>query len=298
MSSSGFRSGFVGILGRPNVGKSTLLNWICGQKVAIISDKPQTTRNRILGVLHREGSQIVFVDTPGMHETGKALNRYMQSVIAGVAGDVDIALYMVDATRSQGREDELALSLLPERSEVPVFLVVNKVDLAGEKAAEERIAQLTGRYSFAGVAAVSAINGTGTDELVNTISELLPEGVPYFPEDMVTDQPLGFRLAEIVREKLFDLTRDEIPYSTAVVVENMSTRSDGLMEVGAIIFIERESQKGMIIGKGGKMLREVGTQARKEMESQLDRKVFLQLWVKVKKGWTDREGLLRQMGYE
>ena len=191
----------------------------------------------------------------------------MQSVIAGVAGDVDIALYMVDATRAQGREDELALTLFPEKSEVPVFLVVNKVDLAGEKVADERVAELKSRYVFAGVASISALNGKGTDELVEMIRELLPEGVPYFPEDMVTDQPLGFRLAEIVREKLFDLTRDEIPYSTAVVVENMSTRSDGLMEVGAIIFIERESQKGMIIGKGGKMLREVGTQARKEMES-------------------------------
>jgi GTP-binding protein Era len=293
-----FRSGFVGILGRPNVGKSTLLNRICGQKVAIISDKPQTTRNRILGVLHQEGSQIVFVDTPGMHETGKALNRYMQSVIAGVAGDVDIVLYMVDASRSQGREDELALSILPENAQVPVFLVVNKVDLAGEQVSNERIEELKNRFSFSGVAAVSALNGTGTEELLAMILETLPEGVQYFPEDMVTDQPLGFRLAEIVREKLFDLTRDEIPYSTAVVVEELSTRSDGLLEVGATIFIERESQKGMIIGKGGRMLREVGTQARKEMEAQLDRKVFLQLWVKVKKGWTDREGLLRHMGYE
>lgn len=295
---TGFRSGFVGILGRPNVGKSTLLNRLCGEKLAIISDKPQTTRNRILGVSHREGSQIVFVDTPGMHETGKALNRYMQSVVAGVAGDVDIALYMVDATRAQGREDELVFSMLPKRARVPVFLVVNKIDLAGSKAAGERIEELESRYGFAGIAAVSALNGEGTQELVEMIMNVLPEGVPYFPEDMVTDQPLGFRLAEIVREKLFELTRDEIPYSTAVVVENIATRSDGLMEVGATIFIEKESQKGIIIGKGGRMLKEVGTQARREMESQLERKVFLDLWVKVKKGWTDREGLLRQLGYE
>ncbi|MDF1536864.1 MAG: GTPase Era [bacterium] len=295
---TGFRSGFVGILGRPNVGKSTLLNRLCGEKLAIISDKPQTTRNRILGVLHQEGSQIVFVDTPGMHETGKALNRYMQAVIAGVAGDVDIALYMVDATRAQGREDELALAMLPERPEVPVFLVVNKVDQAGSQAAAERAGELTGRYGFAGVAAVSALNGEGTGKLVEMILGALPEGVPYFPENMVTDQPLGFRLAEIVREKLFDLTREEIPYSIAVVVENIFTRPDGLMEVGATIFIEKESQKGIIIGKGGKMLRDIGSRARHEMESQLGKKVFLQLWVKVKKGWTDREGLLRQMGYE
>jgi GTP-binding protein Era len=211
---------------------------------------------------------------------------------------VDIALYMVDATRAQGREDELALSMLPERSSVPVFLVVNKMDLAGEETTLKRIEELKDRYAFSGIAAVSALNGTGMDELVNMIMDNLPDGVPYFPEDMVTDQPLGFRLGEIVREKLFDLMRDEIPYSIAVVVEEMSTRPDGLLEVGATIFIEKESQKGMIIGKGGRMLREVGTQARKEMEAQLDRKVFLQLWVKVKKGWTDREGLLRQMGYE
>ncbi len=295
---SGFRSGFVGILGRPNVGKSTLLNRLCGEKLAITSSKPQTTRNRILGVLHSPGSQIVFLDTPGMHETDRALNRYMQQVIAKVAADVDIAVYMADATRAHGREDGLTLSMLPADTRVPVLLVVNKADLVGPGEVAERIELLKGLYDFTDIFVISALTGAGTAELLEKVSHLLPEGVPYFPEDMVTDQPLGFRLAEIVREKLFDLTKEEIPYSTAVVVEEVATRDDGLMEVGATVFVEKESQKGIVIGKKGSMLLKVGTAARHEMESQLGRKVYLDLWVKVKKGWTDREGLLRQMGYD
>jgi GTP-binding protein Era len=295
---SGFRSGFVGILGRPNVGKSTLLNRLCGEKLAIVSSKPQTTRNRILGVLHRPDSQIVFLDTPGMHETDRAINRYMQQVIAKVAADVDIVVYMADVTRSHGREDSLTLSVLPTNTRVPVILVINKADLVGPEEVAERVELLEGLYDFTGTFVISAMTGAGTAQLVEKVSILLPEGVPYFPEDMVTDQPLGFRLAEIVREKLFDLTKEEIPYSTAVVVDHMATREDGLMEVGATVFVEKESQKGMVIGKKGSMLLKVGTAARHEMENQLGRKVYLDLWVKVKKGWTDREGLLRHMGYD
>jgi GTP-binding protein Era len=293
-----FRSGFVGILGRPNVGKSTLLNRLCGEKLAITSSKPQTTRNRILGVVHRPASQIVFLDTPGMHETDRAINRYMQQVISKVAADVDIVVYMADATRSHGREDALTLSMLPTGTRVPVLLVVNKSDLAGSGKAVERAEFLKGIYPFREAFIVSAVTGEGIDELLDRISLLLPEGVPYFPEDMVTDQPLGFRLAEIVREKLFDLTKEEVPYSTAVVVEDIASRENGLMEIGATVFVEKESQKGIVIGKNGKMLQEVGTAARNEMEARLGKKVYLNLWVKVKKGWPDREGLLRQMGYE
>jgi GTP-binding protein Era len=293
-----FRSGFVGILGRPNVGKSTLLNRLCGEKLAITSSKPQTTRNRILGVLHRPGAQIVFLDTPGMHETDRAINRYMQQVIARVAADVDIVVYMADATRTHGREDELTLSLMPCNREIPVLLVVNKADLSGFERAMERAHFLRVHFGFTDTLITSAVTGLGVGELVEKITAMLPEGDPYFPEDMITDQPLGFRLAEIVREKLFDLTREEIPYSTAVLVEEIATRKDGLMEVGATIFVERESQKGIVIGKRGGMLQKVGAAARQEMEKQLGRKVYLDLWVKVKKGWTDRENLLKQMGYE
>jgi len=294
---SQLRSGFVGILGRPNVGKSTLLNKLCGEKLAIISAKPQTTRNRILGVLHNPGSQIVFLDTPGMHEFGKALNRYMQDVITGVAKDVDTVIYMVDVTREHGREDNLTLELISRESGIPALLAVNKIDRVSAGQVQERIDLLTQRYSFDGIFPISALNGQGLEQLVERVTGLLPEGVPYFPEDMVTDQPLGFQLAEIVREKLFDLTEQEVPYATAVVVEDISPRQDGLIEVSAMIYVERETQKGIVIGKGGKMLREVGKAARKDMENLLEKKVFLQLWVKVRKGWTDREGLLRQLGY-
>jgi GTP-binding protein Era len=294
---SQIRSGFVGILGRPNVGKSTLLNKLCGEKLAIISAKPQTTRNRILGVLHNPGSQIVFLDTPGMHEFGKALNRYMQDVITGVAKDVDTVIYMVDVTREHGREDNLTLELISRESGIPVLLAVNKIDRVSGGQVQERIDLLTQRYSFDGIFPISALNGQGLEQLVERVTGLLPEGVPYFPEDMVTDQPLGFQLAEIVREKLFDLTEQEVPYATAVVVEDISPRQDGLIEVSAMIYVERETQKGIVIGKGGKMLREVGKAARKDMENLLEKKVFLELWVKVRKGWTDREGLLRQLGY-
>lgn len=294
---SEYRSGFIGILGRPNVGKSTLLNTLCGEKLAIISSKPQTTRNRILGVLHRPGSQLVFLDTPGMHEMDRALNRYMQGVISRVIDDVDVLIYMVDATRPHGREDRMAFDVLPPAGRVPVLLALNKVDRAREKLVGERIDQISAGYDFAGIYPISALKRIGLEPMVSRLTELVPEGVPYFPEDMVTDQPLGFSLAEIVREKLFEETQEEVPYATAVVVEDMTTRKDGLIEVSAIVYVERETQKAIIIGKGGSMLRRVGTAARKEMEGKLGKRVFLDLWVKVKKGWTDREGLLRQLGY-
>ena len=220
---SEFRSGFVGILGRPNVGKSTLLNRLCGEKLAITSSKPQTTRNRILGVLHGEGHQLVFIDTPGMHETDRAINRYMQSVISSVVGDVDVLLYMVDATREHGREDELALGMLSEAGDTPVILCVNKVDKAGEEAAAERIRQTSALFEFKSAHVVSAMRGSGVDELVAALKQMMAEAVPYFPEDMVTDQPLGFRLSEIIREKLFEQTREEIPYSIGVLVEDITT---------------------------------------------------------------------------
>jgi len=292
-----FRSGFVGIIGRPNVGKSTLLNRLCGEKIAIISEKPQTTRNRILGVLHRPGSQVVFVDTPGMHEEGKALNRYMQEVIAAVPADADIIIYMADVTREHGREDELALEILPRGGEVPVILALNKVDAAGRDEVDSRLSVLEEKFPFKARFAVSALSGKGIEGLLDQVTELLPEGVPYFPEDMVTDQPLGFALSEIVREKLFELTEQEVPYGTAVVVEEFSAEKKDLVEVAATVYVERDTQKGIIIGKGGRMLKEIGRAARLDMERKLGKKVYLELWVKVKKGWTDREGLLRQLGY-
>jgi GTP-binding protein Era len=295
---NGFRSGFAGILGRPNVGKSSLLNRLCGEKLAITSNKPQTTRNRILGVLHQSGVQVVFLDTPGMHETDRAINLYMKKVIASVASDVDVILYVVDATRAQGREDQMALNMLPDAVKIPVILVVNKADAAGIGKARERLDLVTERKTFTDSIIVSAATGEGTEELLEKIVRILPEGVPYFPENMITDQPLDFRLAEIVREKLFQRTRDEIPYSTAVVVDEMTPQENGLIRISATVYVEKESQKGIVIGKKGKMLKEVGTDARREMEGQLERKVFLDMRVKVKKDWTARESSLRHLGYE
>lgn len=294
---SSFRSGFVGILGRPNVGKSTLLNRVCGEKLAITSPKPQTTRTRVLGVLHRPGVQAVFLDTPGLHDSGRALGRSMKGIVAQVAGDVDVILFMVDATRAHGREDGMALRTVRENPRVPCILVVNKVDAAGPKAARERLDALESEHAFSGSILVSALTGEGTGELVEKVIGLLPEGVPYFPEGMVTDQPQAFRLGEIVREKLFDRTREEVPYSTAVMVEEMAEAGEDLIRVRCAVFVEKESQKGIVIGKGGKMLRDVGTAARLEMEALLGRKVFLEIRVKVKKDWPDRESLLKGMGY-
>jgi len=295
---TGFRSGFAGILGRPNVGKSTLLNRLCGEKLAIISNKPQTTRNRILGVLHQVDAQVVFLDTPGMHDTDRAINRYMKKVISRVVSDVDLILYMVDATRAHGREDQMALDLLPEAAVLPVILVVNKVDAAGSGKAGERLGQIRAGKEFSDSVIISAKSGEGIDQLLTKVKGLLHDGVPYFPEGMITDQPVEFRLAEIVREKLFQMTRDEIPYSTAVQIEEIVPQKNGTLKVFAVVYVEKDSQKGIVIGKRGEMLKDVGTRARREMEENLARKVFLDLRVKVKRGWTDRESSLRHLGYE
>lgn len=292
-----FRSGFVGILGRPNVGKSTLLNRVCGEKLAIISRKPQTTRTRVLGVLHRPEAQVIFLDTPGVHDPTRALGKAMKGVVAQVAADVDLILFMADATRPFGREDELALETLGSNPDSPCFLLVNKVDAAGVKEASRRLEDLKKEHPFKRSLQISALTGEGVKELVDLVVEDLPEGVPYFPEGMVTDLPLAFRLAEVVREKLFDRTREEIPYSTAVVVEGMEPLKEDLVHISCTVFVEKESQKGIVIGKGGRMLKDVGTAARPEMEALLGKKVFLEIRVKVKKDWPDREPLLRLIGY-
>jgi GTP-binding protein Era len=293
-----FRSGFAGILGRPNVGKSTLLNRLCGEKLAIVSKKPQTTRNRILGVLHRKDAQVVFLDTPGMHNKDRAINRYMKNVISRVVSDVDLILFVVDASRSHGREDGMTLELFPDTAKIPVILVINKVDVAGSGRANERLCQVEDERRFTDSVIISAKTGEGMPELLSKVVAALPEGVPYFPENMITDQPLDFRLAEIIREKLFQRMRDEIPYSTAVVIEEMSPQKNGIMRVSATVYVEKESQKGIVIGKGGEMMKEVGIYARREMEKRLSRKVFLDMRVKIRRGWTDHESSLRHLGYE
>lgn len=299
---STFRSGLVGLVGRPNTGKSTLLNTLCGEKISIVSPKPQTTRNRIMGVRHLPEAQLVFVDTPGLQAVDRALNRYMRGVVGEVVADVDALVYLVDATRVEGKEERMALEALRKAGkDTAVILAVNKADVAGGDKARARVAEVTGIFPFHSSFIISALTGEGVELLVRELASLVPWGPPYFPADMVTDQPLGFRLAEIVREALFAQTREEIPYSLAVVVDDLSRRTKGekagLTEVTATIYCEKENQKAIVIGKGGAMLKKVGAEARREMEKRLGTKVFLRLWVKVKEGWTSREDLLRQLGY-
>jgi GTP-binding protein Era len=288
-----FKSGFISIVGRPNVGKSTLLNAMLGEKIAITSDKPQTTRNRIAGIVNRPGAQLVFLDTPGIHKPVHRMNEYMVKAALGTYGEVDIILMLVEATEDPGGGDRFIIETL-KQVKTPVFLLINKVDLI-EK---ERLLPLIGKYSalfpFSEVIPVSALlNDLGG--LLDEIVRRLPAGPRYFPEDQLTDQPERFIVSELIREKIFELTKDEIPYSTAVVIEQMKEEPQ-LTRITAVIYVERDSQKGIVIGKGGAMLKQIGTMARQDSEKLLGVKIFLQLWVKVKKGWRENENMLRDLG--
>jgi len=290
-------SGFVSLVGKPNVGKSTLLNSILGEKVAIVSHKPQTTRNRILGVYTSSRGQIVFLDTPGIHHPTHKLNEYMVEVALATLQEVDTIVLITDGTRGITQEDRLALervfSLGKER---PVIGVVNKIDLLKPGEKERRLQELENQGPFTRVLALSALTGEGEDILLDTLLSLLPIGPYYYPPDMITDQPEEFWIAEIIREKIFLFTHQEIPYSTAVVVEDIKEKEE-ILVVEAIVYVERSSQKGIIIGHKGQMLKKIGEAAREEMERFLGIKVYLNLWVKVKEKWRKKEGALRELGY-
>jgi GTPase len=292
-----FRSGFVAIIGRPNVGKSTLLNRVLGEKVVITSDKPQTTRNRVQGIHNEPGAQIVFIDTPGVHPARSRLNRYMMETALAAVKGVDVVLWLVDATTFAQDRDELLLKVLAEIT-LPVILVVNKIDLVPKEKLLAGIAAHAQLHPFREVVPVSAATGDGVALLVKLVSDLLPEGVPYFPDDILTDLPERFIVAEMIREKVFRQTRDEIPYSTAVVIDSFKERPDGLVAIAATILVERDSQKGIIIGKRGAMLKKIGIQAREDVERLLGTKVFLELFVKVSSGWREDRQMLRELGYE
>jgi GTP-binding protein Era len=292
-----FHSGFVAIAGRPNVGKSTLLNAILGEKIVITSDKPQTTRNRIQGIHNLPGGQIVFIDTPGVHRAKSRLNRSLVDTAMEAIKGVDVVLFLVEATSSPAAESEMLLEMLSGVT-VPVFLLINKVDLV-EKS---RLLQLMERYSalfpFREIVPVAALRGEGVEHLVNLVCSYLPEGPAYFPDDILTDLPERFVVAEMIREKVFRLTRDEIPYSVAVQVESFTERPDGgVIAIAAVIFVERDSQKGIIIGQRGAMLKRIGTVARQEIERFLAQKVFLELFVKVSRDWSDNPQKLKEFGY-
>ncbi len=296
----GFRSGFVAIVGRPNVGKSTLLNLLLKEKVSIVSDKPQTTRNEIKGILTENDFQIVFLDTPGIHKAKDEINRYMVQRALATFHEVDLILFVVEPADRLGKGDQYIGKIL-EEVDTPVFLLINKMDLLTKK--KGKMAKRLYREWFPSkeIFPVSALMGHGVDGLVERIVNQLPEGHPYFPVDEFTDQPLRFLSAELIREKVFLFLGDEVPY--AVAVEVTSFREDaldasGLIAIDADIHVERSSQKGILIGKGGQMLKKIGTEARRDMEALLGAKVFLNLWVKVSKGWRNDPKSLKRFGYK
>ncbi|MBN4079072.1 GTPase Era [Beggiatoa alba] len=292
-----FHCGYVAIVGRPNVGKSTLLNRILGQKISITADRPQTTRHRILGVKTTNQSQVIYVDTPGLHLGGKrAINRYMNRAASGAITDVDAIIFMLDRTRWTD-EDELVLGKLKQVS-VPVFLVINKIDHVKEKdILLPHLTMLSEKHHFHQMIPISARLGDGVQQLEVEIEKVLPVSSPFFPEDQVTDRSERFMASELVREKLMRSLSQELPYSTTVEIEKFSME-DNVRHIHAIIWVERDGQKGIIIGKKGAQLKRIGELARKDMERAFDGKVFLQLWVKVRSGWADDERALRSLGYQ
>jgi len=292
-----FRSGFVAIIGRPNAGKSTLLNRILGEKIVITSDKPQTTRNRVQGIHNLPGYQIIFIDTPGIHAAKSRLNRYMVDEAMASLKEVDAVIFLVDAAASQESQEALGAEIF-DGSGPPVILALNKTDLVDE----ERILRLLERFgrlpAFRAYVPLSAATGAGVDRLMTEVCALLPEGPRYFPDDILTDLPERFIAAEIVREKLFRLTHEEIPYSVAVTVESFKERENGLIAISAVVTVERDSQKGIVIGHKGELLKRIGTEARREIEDLLQAKVFLELFVRVRKNWTDNPNMLKEFGYQ
>ncbi|WP_088011013.1 GTPase Era [Gottfriedia acidiceleris] len=297
MNKESYKSGFVSIIGRPNVGKSTFLNRVIGQKIAIMSDKPQTTRNKIQGVFTEDDAQIVFIDTPGIHKPKHKLGDFMVKVAQESIKDVDATLFMVNANEGFGRGDEFIIEKL-QGSRSPVILVINKIDTIHPDQLFELINKYKDLFQFAEIVPISALQGNNVDRLLKVIKTYLPEGPQYYPANQVTDHPERFIISELIREKVLHLTREEVPHSIAVIIEQIERRPEGnAIYVNATIVVERSSQKGIIIGKQGGMLKEVGKRARLDIENLLDTKVFLELWVKVQKDWRNRMSQLRDLGF-
>ncbi|PHG05626.1 GTPase Era [Bacillus toyonensis] len=296
MNRKGYKSGFVSIIGRPNVGKSTFLNRIIGQKIAIMSDKPQTTRNKIQGVYTENDSQVIFIDTPGIHKPKHKLGDFMVKMAQTTLKEVDIVLFMVNATEGFGRGEEFIIEKLQETKQ-PVFLVINKIDQVHPEQLLELIDQYRKLHEFAEIVPISALDGNNVEALIGAIKKYLPEGPQYYPDNQVTDHPERFIIAELIREKVLHLTREEVPHSVAVVIDAIQKREGGAVYINATIVVERASQKGIIIGKQGKMLKEVGKRARFDIEALLGSKVFLEVWVKVQKNWRNKMSQLRDLGF-
>lgn len=290
------KSGFVAIIGRPNVGKSTLLNRVVGQKIAIMSDKAQTTRNKIQGIYTTPEAQMIFIDTPGIHKPKHRLGDFMVDSALSTLREVDVIILMVNAEEKRGPGDNFIIEKL-QGNKTPIFLVINKID----KVHPEKLLEIIDNYRellpFEQIVPISATEGNNVETLLNELLRYLPSGPQFYPEDQVTDHPEYFIVSELIREKVLELTREEIPHSVAVVVEGMKRNENDKVQVQATIIVERSSQKGIIIGKGGKMLKDIGIKARRDIEVMLGDKIYLELWVKVQKDWRDKQNYLTDYGY-
>lgn len=298
------KSGYISIIGRPNVGKSTLLNSILSSKVAIISDKPQTTRFRITGIKNIDGNQLIFLDTPGIHRAKSKFNKYMVKTALWTYNNVDLILALVDSDEKSESHNEIVFQSL-QKIKTPIFLIINKIDLVKK----EKLLPLMDYYNqvclkskknqefFKEIIPISALNLDGIDYLLKKIVEVLPEGPHYFPDDISTDQSEKLLVSELIREKATDITEQEVPYSLAVLVESIREGKKGVMVIDAVVYVERDSQKGIIIGKNGSRIKEIGTKAKIEIEHRFGTKVYLNLFVKVKKEWTNKEYDLKELGY-
>lgn len=292
-----FHSGFVALVGRPNVGKSTLLNAVLGEKISIVSSHAQTTRNKITGVWNGENSQVVFLDTPGMHKPKSKLGEVIRQSTIDALGEVDAIVMICACDDPPGAGDRYLLSLLEGRK-VPVILVLNKIDLVSEAAILKKIRQYSQMYNFNEIIPISAQTGRNLEEFMKVIEKILPEGPKYFPDDMITDQPERIIVQEIVREKILLRTHDEIPHSIGVFTEEFKTRENGKVYIRCTIYVERESQKRIVIGSKGSLLKEAGKEAREEIQNIIGANVFLDLWVKVNRDWKNKDYMLRELGYK
>ena len=291
------KTAVVSVVGRPNVGKSTLTNKLVGQKVAIVSSKPQTTRTRITGLLNKNGTQYVLLDTPGLHKPRTQLGDYMCKVVTDTVSEVDAAMLVVEPIVNIGPAEESLIAQI-KAHHMPAVLVINKIDTVKKEELLNVIATYAAAHEFEAVVPISARTGEGLDDLLGELSKYAIEGPQLFPEDMVSDQPERQLVAEIIREKMLRLLDREVPHGVAVGIERWHEREDGLVEINAVIYCEKASHKGIIIGKQGAMLREIGKQARGDIERMLDAKVYLELWVKVKEGWRNNQYQMRNFGYE
>ncbi|HYP09228.1 MAG TPA: GTPase Era [Bryobacteraceae bacterium] len=291
-----FVSGFVSLIGRPNAGKSTLLNALIGAKLAIVADKPQTTRMAVQGVWNAPGAQIVFLDTPGIHRSDTLFNRRMMQEVRAALEERDVLLYLADATRGVGEEDAMAIDMV-RKAATPSFLVLTKIDLVQDKRKLlPKIEKYREKYDFQQYIPISAVTGEGLDLLTSEVLKLLPEGVAYFPREQVTDQPERFLAAEMIREKILHVTEQEVPHSVAVLIENWE-EGKKLTRIAATIYVERDGQKAIVIGSKGAALKEIGTEARKDIEAMLGRKVFLEMFVKVRENWRESPEFLTQLDW-